>query len=69
MEQKFDIAIIGGGIGGLMAAYKLKKESPEKSVIILERGFDQEKRFCPAGKNGYAFHNGHPCCRKHGLVS
>ena len=51
MEQKFDIAIIGGGIGGLMAAYKLKKESPEKSVIILERGFDQEKRFCPAGKN------------------
>lgn len=51
MEQKFDIAIIGGGIGGLMAAYRLKKQNPALSVIILERGFDQEKRFCPAGKN------------------
>ncbi|MDO5478639.1 MAG: FAD-dependent oxidoreductase [Clostridia bacterium] len=56
MEQKFDIAIIGGGIGGLMAAYKIKKETPEKSVIILERGFDQEKRFCPAGKNKKCVH-------------
>ena len=46
--MKYDVAIIGGGIGGLMAAYKIKENAPEKNIIILERGFRQEKRHCPA---------------------
>lgn len=54
--MKYDVAIIGGGIGGLMAAYKIKENAPEKSVIILERGFQQDKRFCPAGKNKKCIH-------------
>lgn len=52
----YDVAIIGGGIGGLMAAYKIKENDPSRSVIILERGFEQDKRFCPAGKNKKCVH-------------
>lgn len=54
--MRYDVAIIGGGIGGLMAAYKIKENAPEKSIIILERGFRQEKRHCPAGKNKKCVH-------------
>lgn len=54
--MKYDVAIIGGGIGGLMAAYKIKENAPEKNIIILERGFEQDKRFCPAGKNKKCIH-------------
>ena len=49
--MKYDVAIIGGGIGGLMAAYRIKENAPTKSIIILEKGFSLDKRFCPAGKN------------------
>ena len=54
--MKYDVAIIGGGIGGLMAAYKIKENAPEKNIIILERGFRQEKRHCPASKNKKCVH-------------
>jgi len=51
MEQ-FDIAIIGGGIGGLMCAYRLSLLKPESKIIILERGKSLKERECPiiAGK-------------------
>ncbi len=52
----YDIAIIGGGIGGLMAAYRIKENRPDASVIILERGFKQEARSCPAGRNNRCVH-------------
>ena len=33
--MKYDVAIIGGGIGGLMAAYQIKKNDPSQKVVIL----------------------------------
>ena len=47
--MKTNIAIIGGGIGGLMAAYQLKKNDPGLDVTIVGRGFELQKRHCPAG--------------------
>lgn len=47
MKNFYDIAIIGGGIGGLMAAYRLTENNPGMSVCILEKGEDIEKRTCP----------------------
>ncbi len=54
--MKTNVAIIGGGIGGLMAAYRLKKNSPKLSVTIIERGFELEKRHCPAGHDKACVH-------------
>ncbi len=56
--MKYNLAIIGGGIGGLMAAYKAKKNNPETSVIIIEKGVALEKRHCPAGHNKSCVHCG-----------
>ena len=51
MEQ-YDVIIIGGGIGGLMCAYRLMEHQPDLKVLMLERGKNLEQRECPilAGK-------------------
>ena len=33
----YDIIIIGSGMSGLYAAYNIKKMSPDKSIMILEK--------------------------------
>ena len=52
----YDIVIIGGGIGGLMAAYQAKQNSPDAKIIIIEMGFTLDKRHCPAGHNKKCIH-------------
>ena len=52
----YDVAIIGGGIGGLMAAYRIKENKPESKIVITERGNRLENRQCPAGKNKSCVH-------------
>ena len=49
MPQKkhYDIAIIGGGIGGIMAAYRLTQRDPALSVCIFEKGRPITQRVCP----------------------
>ncbi|MCQ2449429.1 MAG: FAD-dependent oxidoreductase [Clostridia bacterium] len=54
--KQFDTVIIGGGIGGLMAAYRLRKNSPEMHIAITERGNTLENRHCPAGKEKTCVH-------------
>ncbi len=46
-NNKYDVVIIGGGIGGLMCAYRIAERDPEASVLLLERGLDLEHRQCP----------------------
>ena len=33
--KQFDTLIIGGGIGGLMAAYRLKEKTPDMRICIV----------------------------------
>lgn len=54
--KKFDTVIIGGGIGGLMAAYRLRRNAPDMTIAITERGNELEKRVCPASKNHTCVH-------------
>ena len=56
--EKFDVCIIGAGIGGLMAAYKLKAHNPGVSVIIVEKGQTLERRKCPASAERGCVHCG-----------
>jgi hypothetical protein len=44
----YNVAIIGGGIGGLMSAYNLKTKNPNLSVCIIDKGKTLEERNCPA---------------------
>lgn len=58
MRAKFshyDTIIIGGGIGGLMAAYSLSKTG---KVLLVEKGQGLNKRNCPivGGKSGTCIH-------------
>ena len=54
--KKYDTVIIGGGIGGLMAAYRLIKLKPDMKIAITERGNELENRHCPAGKEKTCVH-------------
>ncbi|MDO5110267.1 MAG: NAD(P)-binding protein [Erysipelotrichaceae bacterium] len=47
LMKHYDAVIIGGGIGGLMCAYRLSEKKPDMKVLILERGKDLENRKCP----------------------
>jgi len=46
MKKHFDVAIIGAGISGIMAAYELTEKS-DLSVVLLEQGKNIYKRSCP----------------------
>jgi len=45
--SNYDVAIIGGGIGGLMAAHRLSHRVPGAKIVIIEKGKALEKRHCP----------------------
>ena len=43
----YDVAIIGGGISGLMAAHRLSTSNPGLGIILIEKGAALEARSCP----------------------
>lgn len=45
--EKFNVAIVGAGPGGIFAAYELHKLAPSLSVVVIEKGKPLEKRKCP----------------------
>ena len=47
MNNKYDVAIIGGGPSAIFAAYELISKDPEMRVIMIEEGHDIYHRECP----------------------
>jgi len=43
----YDIIIVGAGAAGVFCAYELVRESPNKKILMLEKGIPLKKRACP----------------------
>ncbi|MGI5918821.1 MAG: NAD(P)/FAD-dependent oxidoreductase [Christensenellales bacterium] len=46
-KAHYNVAIVGGGIGGLMAAHRLSSAHPSLSIVLIEKGAPLEQRGCP----------------------
>jgi len=46
-KSTYDVAIIGGGISGIMAAHRLSEKDSSLNIIILEKGAPLSRRSCP----------------------
>ena len=46
-QMHYDVAIVGGGIGGLMAAHRLSTMDPSLNIVLIEKGAPLEQRSCP----------------------
>jgi L-2-hydroxyglutarate oxidase len=55
-ETTYDIAIVGGGIVGLAAAYQIQKEFPKLNIIVMEK--EGELAFHQTGRNSGVIHSG-----------
>ena len=49
--QKYDVIIVGGGAGGLFAAYEFSRLNPNTRVCLIEKGAPLDKRSCPIDGN------------------
>ena len=56
MDTEVDILIIGGGIVGLMCAYKLKKNRPKLEVVLIEK--EQYLGDHSTGRSSCVLHSG-----------
>ena len=45
--MKYDVLLIGGGPGGIFAAYELLEKRPDLKIALFESGNPLEKRCCP----------------------
>lgn len=46
-KKQYDVIIIGAGPGGIFCAYELKRQQPDITVLMIEKGRSIEKRNCP----------------------
>ncbi len=50
--MKYDVIIIGAGPAGIFAALEILKISPEKKILLFEKGKRIENRVCPKREHG-----------------
>lgn len=63
----YDVLIIGGGIGGLMAAYGLATKDSNLKIVVVEQGSELTKRVCPMHTSNGACKHCNTCAITHGI--
>jgi len=56
MTNNFDIIVIGGGLVGVASAYKIQKQFPKKTILILEK--EKALAVHQSGRNSGVLHSG-----------
>lgn len=54
--SKYDVVIVGAGIGGLMAAYGLKVRDNDLKIAVIDRGKMIDERKCPSSNGKSCTH-------------
>ena len=55
-NKEFEIAVVGGGIVGLAAAYQIQCQFPELNIVVFEK--EKELAFHQTGRNSGVIHSG-----------
>ena len=50
MDYNYDTVIVGAGPAGIFTAYQLLQSNYEGSIVIIEKGKEIRKRYCPKNK-------------------
>jgi uncharacterized FAD-dependent dehydrogenase len=66
LSNKYDVIIVGGGPAGIFAAMELC-QTPDQSVLLLEKGKDIDSRTCPFTDKGISCPPCSPCDLVSGL--
>ena len=61
MAHKYDVVIVGAGPAGIFTALELVEKMPERSILIVEKGKDIDKRLCPSKQNRVECKKCDPC--------
>lgn len=64
----YDVIIIGGGIGGLMTAYRLATTNKNLKLAIIEQGKELAKRVCPMPITKSSCSHCATCAITHGIA-
>lgn len=64
----YDVVIIGGGIGGLMTAYRLITTNKSLKIAIIEQGKELTERVCPMTIDHGACKRCSTCAITHGIA-
>ena len=62
-----NVVIIGGGIGGLMTAYRLATTNTNIKITVIEQGKELSKRVCPMTLDHGACRHCSTCAITHGI--
>jgi uncharacterized FAD-dependent dehydrogenase len=61
IKQNYDVIIVGGGPAGIFSAMELIETDPTLKILLVEKGRNIDKRYCPSAEKGTKCIKCNPC--------